>query len=356
MAQQKFWLFAGTYTGSGSEGIYVYKFDAATGKIETVSSIKVDNPSYVAVSKNGKNIYSVTENGGENPGEVSAFAFDNKTGKLSFLNKKSSMGDHPCYVAVNDNCKWVAAANYSGGSLSLHGIKKDGSLNDVFQKIQHTGTGPVTSRQEKPHVHSVTFSPDEKYLIAADLGTDELTAYPFDSKKQTPLDAKNAIVIKTEPGAGPRHIAFHPTKPLIYVMEELSGNVAVYNFTKDNTTVLQTVISDTISPLPDRGSADIHLSPDGKFLYTSNRGKADNITIFAVNADGTLTTKGYEPVLGEGPRNFMIDPTGNFLLVANQRTNNIVVFKRDTATGLLMHTNNDISLQKPVCLKMTAVK
>jgi 6-phosphogluconolactonase len=355
MAQQKFWLFAGTYTGSGSNGIYVYKFDAATGNIDATSSINVDNPSYIAISNNGKNVYSVTENGGENPGEISAFSFNNKLGKLTFLNKKSTMGDHPCYVAVDAKNKWVAAANYSGGSLTIKGLNKNGSINDIFQKIQHQGTGPVSSRQEKPHVHSVTFSPDEKYLVAADLGTDKVTAYPFTNKKRSPLDTENPVVITTAPGAGPRHIAFHPSQSLVYIMEELSGTVSVYNFGAGKTGLLQTIISDTISPLPDRGSADIHFSPDGNFLYTSNRGNANNLTIYAVNEDGTLTTKGYQSVQGEGPRNFIIDPTGNYLLVANQKTNNIVVFKRDISTGLLTSTGKTISISKPVCLKMTAI-
>jgi 6-phosphogluconolactonase len=355
-AQQQ-WLFAGTYTGTGSKGIYVYKFDPANGTAIPVSTVAAENPSYLALSADGNFLYSVTENGGSNPGSVSAFAFDKQTGQLKVLNTQLSGGDHPCYVSVDKNNKWVAVANYTGGSLSMLGVNKDGSLQPAAQTIQHYGGSVVESRQKAPHVHMTVFSPKEEYVVANDLGTDEVNAYAFKSSKPLPLDTAATIRLKMKPGAGPRHLAFHPSKPLVYVLEELTGTVSVHHFSKNNVSLVQTIDSDTTSALPDKGSADIHISDDGKFLYTSNRGKANYISIYAIDADsGKLKMIGTQPVSGIQPRNFTLDKTGNYILVANQGTDNVVIFKRDKGTGLLSATGNQLSIPKPVCIKMMEIQ
>ncbi|MES2649796.1 MAG: lactonase family protein [Bacteroidota bacterium] len=356
LGQSQQWLFVGTYTGTGSKGIYVYKFNEAVGTAELVSTVDCENPSYLALSADGNFLYSISENGGDNPGSINAFSFNKTTGQLTFINKQLTGGDHPCYVAVNKKNKWVAAANYTGGSLSILGINKDGSLKPAAQVIQHYGGSVLESRQKAPHVHMTIFSPREKYLVANDLGTDEVNAYRFKAKKRKPLDTAAVIKIKLNAGSGPRHLAFHPSKALIYILEELTGNVSVRHFSKKDISKVQIIGSDTTSPLPDKGSADIHISGDGKFLYTSNRGKANYITIYSVAENGELTSLGTQPVLGIQPRNFTIDETGDFLLVANQGTNNVVIFKRNKTTGLLTEIGKQLSIPKPVCLKMMNVE
>lgn len=354
-AQQQ-WLFAGTYTGTGSKGIYVYKFDPASGTATSVSSIACENPSYLALSADGNFLYSVTENGGDKPGSVSAFAFDKKTGELKLLNTQPSGGDHPCYVSVDTKNSWVAVANYTGGNFSMLPVSKDGSLQPAVQTIQHHGAGIVESRQKAPHVHMTIFSPEEKYVVVNDLGTDEVSAYSFKRKKDQPLDTTADIRLKMAAGAGPRHLEFNTSHKLVYVLEELSGKISVHHFTKNNVSLVQTIDADTTSSLPDKGSADIHMSPDGKFLYASNRGKANYISIYSIDpALGELKMIGTQSVLGLQPRNFVIDKTGNYLIVANQGSDNVVIFKRDTNTGLLSTRGNELSIPKPVCVKVMAI-
>ena len=360
-AQFDQFLLIGTYTNNGSEGIYVYKFNTATGEMAYVSKARAENPSYLDITPNGKFVYAVGENGGDRPGDVNAFEFDSKTGQLRFLNREGSGGDHPCYVSVamqNSGGYYVTAANYTGGSFSVRKTTPEGILATGVQVVQHYGSSVHPGRQTKPHVHSTIFSPGEKYLLVSDLGMDEVRIYPFSKKSEMPIDTTKVIVVKTSPAAGPRHLAFHKTLPVFYVVEEISGTVTAWELHKKDAEKLQTIASDTITQTDDKGSADIHLSPDGRFLYTTNRGKANNIAIYAVDAKtGLLSIKGYSSVLGEKPRNFMIDPTGNFLLVANQNSNNIVVFKRDSYTGLLTPTGKQLTeIKSPVCLKMTPVK
>ncbi|CAN5471236.1 hypothetical protein BH10BAC3_BH10BAC3_02950 [soil metagenome] len=213
----------------------------------------------------------------------------------------------------------------------------------------------MESRPKAPHVHRNVFSPTEKYVVANDLGPDEVNAYSFKSNNSKPLDTSATIRLKMKPGSGPRHLAFHPSMPLVYVLEELTGTVSVHNFTKHNVSLVQTIDSDTTSALPDKGSADIHFSADGKFLYASNRGKANYITIYSVDAlTGKLKMLGTQSVLGIQPRSFTTDNTGKYVLVANQGSNNVVIFKRDAVTGLLSATGSELSIPKPVCVKVMA--
>jgi 6-phosphogluconolactonase len=353
---QKFYLFVGTYTnGNASKGIYVYQFDAATGDAKLVSTAASASPSYLALAPGGKFLYAANESEKKDSSGVSAFAFDKRTGQLRFLDWQSSGGDGPCYVSVDARRKWVMVANYGGGSLAALPVHADGSLGALTQLIQHSGAGPNKERQEKPHVHSVTFTPDERYLITADLGLDELSVHKFNAAAAThPLSALPVSALHTSPGDGPRHISFYPGKPYVYAMMEMGGAVDVLRWTNG-----KLIATQRISSLPegfkgDIGSADIHVAPKGKFLYASNRGDANSLAIYAIDtATGELTIKGFEPTQGTTPRNFMIDPTGHWLLVANQRSDNIVIFSIDKATGLLKSTGKQLSVPAPVCLKMT---
>lgn len=354
---QNYYMFVGTYTQGKSEGIYVFRFNAVTGTATKVSSIRSSNPSYLELSPNGKFLYAVNENGSDQPGGVSAFAFDPVKGRLRLLNKQQSGGADPCYISVNNLGNWAVVANYNGGNLAALHLRGDGSLDSLSQLIQHRGSGANPERQEKAHVHSVVFSPDQHYLVAADLGLDKEMIYQFDPGNWQPLaDAKDSFV-SCIPGSGPRHFVFQLHKPYAYLIEELSGTVDAYHY-EDG----QLINFQHISTHPDnftgiKGSADIHISPDGQFLYASNRGDANNIAIFSIDPSrGKLKVKGFTPTLGKTPRNFMIDPTGHFLLVANQETGNIVIFRINRKTGMLAETGKQIAVPNPVCLKMLKIQ
>lgn len=352
---QQFYLFVGTYTNKNtSKGIYVYRFDAATGDMKPVSTAAAENPSYLAIAPGGKYVYAVNENDGAKPGGVSAYSFNKQTGQLQLINHQLSGGDDPCYVSVDAHRKWVMVANYSGGNLSALPVHADGSLAPLTQLIQHTGTGPNTKRQEKAHVHSVIFTPDEKYLLSADLGLDKLAVYQFNPTTSShPLTAPTDSTVHIQPGSGPRHLDFYPGKPYIYLLTEMGGIVDVYHVAGGQFHPIQQISSHPAGYTGTIGSADIHVAPGGRFLYASNRGDANNIAIFSIDAaTGKLTPKGYQPTLGKTPRNFMIDPTGHWLLVANQNSDNVVLFRIDPATGLLKDTGKQLSIPAPVCLKM----
>lgn len=346
-------LIVGTYTNTGkSEGIYVYNFDANTAEVKSKNLIKgVANPSYVALGKDNKFIYSVNETGGTSA--ASAFRFDAPSGQLTFLNKKPTQGGDPCYIIADD--KNVITANYSGGSISVFGIEKDGSLSDLKQLIKHSGKGPNTSRQESAHVHMAQFTPDRRFVLVNDLGTDKIYLYKYNP------DGGNKVLVAADsiqvtPGGGPRHLIFSKDGKYAYLIYELDGGITVFNY-QDGTLnkIQQTKITED-GFKGENGGADIHLSPDGKFLYASNRGSENKITVFAVEKGGLLSARSYTSTLGKGPRNFVIDPTGKYLLVGHQYTNNIVIFERNAQTGALKDTGKRIDIGAPVCLVFTPVK
>lgn len=354
---QSYFLFTGTYTTGSSEGIYVYKFDAGTGRVSPVDTVRqIPNPSYLTLSEDGRFLYAASENGGKNPGMLYAFSVDPALGTIKPLNQMPSHGDYPCYITVSKNRKWVIAANYGGGNLIAYEVKQDGSLSDHYQLIQHTGSGPNKNRQEAPHVHSTIFSPDQHYLFAPDLGTDQVSVYRFSASDEQPLAPAKPPFAAIKSGNGPRHIAFHPNKKWMYVIEELGGTVSAWNYHKGSVKEFQRIDAHPEGYTGERGSADIHVSPDGNYLYASNRFEANNIAVFKIDqTTGQLTLKGFQDVLGKKPRNFIIDPTGRYVIVANQETNDIRFFKRDIITGLLAPTNIVITVGNPVCLQLLPI-
>jgi 6-phosphogluconolactonase len=350
--ENKLNLIVGTYTKScDSKGIYVYEFDSNTGGFILKSNTEnILNPSYLTVSIDNKFIYSVSEN--DKKSSVSAFGFNSKTGKLNFLNYQDPKGQNPCYI-INDD-KNVITANYSSGNISVLGKNSDGSIGAVKQVVQHTGKSLNAKRQEAPHAHMVYFSPDKKYVLATDLGTDKVYSYQYDSNSATEvLQLKNSIDVKA--GSGPRHLIFSKDGKYVYVLQELDGTITSFSYVKgllkkvSETTVVATDFKGDI------GAADIHISPDGKFLYATNRGTANDISAFKIFKNGKLEFVQRTSTLGKGPRNFNIDPTGNFLLVGHQYTNEIVIFKRDKTTGMLINTGKKIDLCSPVCLVFTKI-
>jgi 6-phosphogluconolactonase len=351
---QNYYLFVGTYTSGKSKGIYVYDFNAATGQAKPVSETESKNPSYLAIAAGGRFVYAVSENGGK-PGEVSAFSFDKKAGQLSFINKQESGGADPCYISVNSDRSWAVVANYSSGSLSALPIAGDGSLKPAAQVIVHTGKGANANRQEKPHVHSVFFTPDQQFILSADLGTDKLMIYRFHKNEGMPLSDAADSFVSVLPGSGPRHLAFHPSKPFFYLVSELTGSIDEFSYQGEKIKHIERVATTPSDFKGDIGSADIHITPNGKFLYATNRGDANNIAMYSIdNSSGKLHSIGYQSVLGKHPRNFIIDPGGHFLLVANRDTDNVVVFKINEQTGLLKETGTQIAIPNPVCLKLLA--
>lgn len=344
-----YFLIIGTYTTAPTDGIEVYRFDSKKGKFEFANRTPIQNPSYLALSPDQKYLYSVSETGNPNGGGVTAFSFDNRSGLLSKINNQPSSGNHPCYVSVHKNGKWVAAGNYSTGNLVYYPVTKDGSIGTATM-IQHKGSSVVKGRQDGPHLHSTVFSPDFKYLLTPDLGLDKVMIYKL--KSGGGIIPDNPGFVSLKPGAGPRHLEFHPNGKWAYLMEEMSGYVTALKYNKGTLSVIQTINGHSADFKGTVGSADIHVSPDGKFVYCSNRGESNTIGIFRVNpSDGSLTLAGHQSTMGKTPRNFSIDPTGNYLLAANQNTNDVVIFRRDKMTGLLTDTGDRITVNKPVCLK-----
>lgn len=344
-------LLIGTYTSKeGSKGVYVHRFNTETGSSDSISMVEANNPSYLAISPSQDYVYAVGED--ENSG-VYSFSFDKKSGTLIPINFQPTLSSGPCYITIDPSGKNIYTANYGGGSISSFQVNTDGSLTPATSVLSFQGSGPDTTRQKSPHLHSVMFTSAGDYLFATDLGSDRLyrlssTNSPFEG--QPSIDERSLRVFDMPPGTGPRHFAFHPDDDkYLYILGELSGEVALFDYANGDISHKQTVVADSVGA---RGSADIHITPDGRFLYSSNRLQADGIAIFAINADdGTLEKVGYQPT-ARHPRNFVITPNGKYLLVAGRDDNKIQVFEINQDTGLLTNTNQDILIDKPVCLKL----
>jgi 6-phosphogluconolactonase len=344
--QTNYKLVIGTYTAPGkSEGIYVYDFNTTNADFNLLSIEKnVINPSFLALNGDRKFIYAVNEDGTKST--VSAFSFDAAKGKLGFLNKQDAHGADPCYIITDD--KNVIISNYTGGSIAVYGKDQSGALSPAKQIIQHTGSSIDSKRQSSAHVHMARFTPDGKYVVVNDLGEDRIYLYAYHpDASDSVLVFKNSITVK--PGSGPRHIIFSPNGKYAYLIQEMTGAISVFSY-KD--AVLSLIQEETMVAKDfkgENGGADIQLSADGKFLYASNRGTANTITTFAIGKDGKLLNKGNVSTTGNGPRAFSIDPSGNWVLVGHQLTNDITIFKRNKATGLLTGTGKKINIGAPVC-------
>jgi len=350
---QKFYLFVGTYTNTDSKGIYIYEFNSANGQFNWISNTdSVTNPSYLTISKDEKFVYAVNETNGANPGRVTAYSFDKKNGTLHFLNTTASGGDDPCYISTTSDNKWLAVANYTSGTATVFPINSDGTVAP-YSQIIYDSVYRNSREIATPHVHETVFSPDEKYLLTPDLGLDEIITYRFDSAIKQPLILTSAAFTKSEKGSGPRHLVFSKNKKFVYLMHEMGGTVTAYDYNKGKLSEIQKIATFPEGFAGRKDGAEICISPDGKFLYASDRGDLNTITIFSIDrVSGKLNLKGTESTFGKGPRNFIIDPTGNYLLAANQDSRNIVIFKRDMETGLLIKTDKEIEIPRPVCLQM----
>jgi 6-phosphogluconolactonase len=378
---KNFRAYIGTYSTHGSEGIYVCDFDPATGAIENKrvaapfksnDGEEFKNASFLALHPNGKYLYSVSEGDdfrGTNGGGVIGFAIDAATGQLKQTSAASSGGAGPCHLSMNDDGRFVLAANYAGGSVAQLDVGDDGKLvtkdNRPRVFIQHPmcqkGRPRVETsarnpeRQEAPHAHQIVLDAKNRFALVCDLGLDEIFAYRFDAGDGG-LQTSKPRVFDMAPGAGPRHLAFHPNGKFAYVINELDSTVAAYRYDDGTLQELQ-----TISTLPkdshvENTCAEIAVHPSGKFLYASNRGH-DSIAMFSIDsASGKLAPLGHHPTGGRTPRHFTLDPTGAYLLAANQDSDSITVHRIDQSTGRLERTEHTLKVPSPACILIAHTK
>lgn len=349
-------VYIGTYTQNGDQGINQAEFDPASGALQLLGVVgEAKNPSFLALPAGEKFLYAVSEvddYDDSNGGAVSAFAVDSASGRLALLNHQSSGGAGPCFVSVDDAGKNALVANYGGGSVAVLPIDAAGKLQPASCFIQQEGTGPDESRQEGPHAHCIKLDAANRFALACDLGCDKVFIYRFDAKtgKLTPGEQP---WMETEPGAGPRHLAFHPSGKWVYVLNELNSTLtaAAYDGEAGALKRLQTLSTLPAGGVPGNSGAEIVAHPNGKFVYSSNRGH-DSIAMFAIDQQtGKLTSLGQHPVGGKTPRNFNIDPSGKYLLAAAQDSGRIIVHSIDQATGKLTQTDHAIDVPMPVCIK-----
>lgn len=344
-------VYIGTYTEHGSQGIYVCQFDPSTGNLSTPELAAVTpDPSFLAVAPSRRFLYTINETdhfNGQPTGGVSAFSIDRATGKLTLLNQVSSLAPGPAYITLDQTARYVLVANYDEGSVAVYRILPDGKIGDSTAFLRHVGSSVDPERQQGPHAHSIALSPDNRFAIVADLGLDELLVYPFDASNGT-LGAPR--VIKTDPGVGPRHLTLADSGRFVYVINEMRSSLTVYSYHASDGGMASV---QKVSTLPSsfhgkNTAAEVVLHPSGNFLYASNRGDDNSIAVFAVDhAKGTLTLVEFVPTGGKTPRNFAIDPSGQWLIAANQDSNNIVTFRVNSKSGRLAPAGQSIEVNSP---------
>jgi 6-phosphogluconolactonase len=351
------WLmYIGTYTRAPSKGVYGYRFRSATGEITPIGTAglaaETENPSFLAVHPNQRFLYAVNELSryeGRDAGSVSAFSIDRATGALTLLNRVSSRGADPCHLSIDRSGKWLFAANYSGGSVAAFPVHDDGTLGEASAFVQHAGASVNRERQSGPHAHAAVVSPDNRFVLAADLGLDRVVTYRLDPAAGGLAPSEPAFA-PIAPGSGPRHLAFRPDGAFVYVLNEMLSAVAAFRYDAARGTLAEL---QTVSTLPegftgDNSGAEIVMHPGARFLYASNRGH-DSIAIFRIDAaKGTLAPVDRVSTRGKTPRSFAIDPSGRFLVAANQGSGTLVTFRIDQETGGLMPTGATVEVPSPV--------
>lgn len=337
-------LIVGTFTrANNSEGIYIYDFDTKTANSKALNIIKSPaDQGYLALSNDNKFIYSTYML--KDKSAVTAYTFKDKNAEAKLINQLPA-GQNPCYI-ITDGIN-VITASYGGGNINVFGLKNDGSLSTEKQLIQHTGSGP-DPRQVSAHAHQVMFSPDKKYVLAVDLGEDKIYTYQYDANAEKPLAFKTSL--NTDAGSGPRHLTFSPNGKYVYLVHEFTGKISVFNYQDGNLTLQQQIETTAPNFEGKIDGAAIQISADGKFLYQSNRGDANTISTFSIAKNGNLKLVETVSTLGKGPRFFTIDPSGKYVLVAHQYTNDVVIFTRNNKTGKLTDSGKRINVGTPVCL------
>jgi 6-phosphogluconolactonase len=350
-------LYIGAYTNGASKGILLARFNSKTGTISTPElAVATPNPTFLAIHPGNRFIYAVNEVGswnGQKTGIVSAFSIE-KGGKLRLLNQVSSKGSGPCHVALDSKGRVALVANYGSGSIASYKLASDGQLSEAVSFFQDTGYGPNKARQEGPHAHSNTLSADNRYVVSCDLGTDRLSLYELDTENAQ-LVPSNPPFVRAVPGGGPRHFTFHPNDKFAYVCNEILSSVTAFQWNRfrGELTEIQTV-----SALPkgfsgENTAAEIRIHPLNGHLYVSNRGH-NSIAVFDITKDGKLALVEITPTGGKTPRNFNFDPTGRWLLAANQGSDDITVLEVVHKKATLRATGNAVKCGTPLCLRFLA--
>ena len=358
--EKQFLVYVGTYTGNGSEGIYAYRFNPTNGTLTALGLVaKTENPSFLAIDSAGSFLYSVNELDtfqNQNTGAVSVFKIDKKTGSLTLLQQVSSLGAAPAHLSLDKSGRYLLVANYNGGNVAVFPIASDGKLGDQTALVQNSGSSVNKDRQSSPHAHFIRVTANNKFALTADLGVDKVYINAFDANRGT-LVAVDSGFINMQPGSGPRHIAYTPSDKFVYVLNELTSTVSVFYFDPETGSMK---VGKTISTLPTNfdginSTAEIRTNASGTFLYVSNRGD-NSIAQYAINSeDGNLTAVTWISSGGKTPRNFEIDPTGQWLFAANQNSDNIVLFRIDENTGQLKHAAEYSGIISPVCIQFMSV-
>ena len=348
--------YIGTYTSDGrSKGIYRLLLDTTSGAMR-VDGLAAEsrNPSFLALHPNGRTLYAVNEvqdHDGKPTGGVSAFTVARDSGRLTPLNRLASHGKDPCYVSVDRTGRTALVANYTSGTIASFTLRRDGSLGVARTVVQHEGRGPNVERQTSAHAHCILTDPTNTHVLAADLGIDGVLVYPFDERTGSLATVGTRVAAK--PGAGPRHLAFHPNGRFLYVVNELDSTLAVYAYDGDRGSLdqLQVTAASPGGTVEGNHPADVHVASSGRYLYSSNRGD-DTIAVFGIDArSGQVTPVEQVSTGGLTPRNFALDPTDRFLLVANQGSDSILSFRVDAETGRLTPTGERVELPMPVCIR-----
>jgi 6-phosphogluconolactonase len=354
-------VYIGTYTGAKSKGIYVCHLDGTTGAVSTpVLAAETPGPSFLDTDARGHFLYAVNSVNtfeGRPAGAITAFSIDQTDGRLTQLNQRSTIGTGPCHVALDRSGKNALVANYGNGSESVLPIQPDGTLGDPSSYIQFEGHGANPDRQEKPHAHGTTFDASNHFAFVCDLGTDRIMSYRLDAEEGK-LTPNEPPWFSVHAGAGPRHMAIHPTRPFAYVINEMQSSITGMRMDASRGSFREIQM---VSLVPDgftnqNTGSEIAIHPSGKFLYGSNRGH-DSIAVFQIDpGHGTLSPVQHQPTHGKTPRNFGIDPTGNFLIAANQDSDNLVVFRINQETGKLAPTGQELTVGSPVCVKFVKLE
>lgn len=340
----KFIGYAGTYTRESSEGIYRFVLNTETGQLENVEvAAKVGSPTYLVTSNDNKFLYSVSQQ--DQQGGVAAYSINQNNGELTYLNEQLADGAPPCHLDVLNGT--VVTGNYHKGTVDMFKVQQNGQVDAASSVIQHEGTGPH-ERQEKPHVHYTAYTPDGNYIAVADLGTDEVVTYQVQNDELVQVS-----ILKVKAGSGPRHLTFHPNGKWAYLLNELSSEVTVLDYDAEIGSFAE---KQYIKAIPadfseTNDASAIHISSDGRFVYSGNRGH-NSIAVFSVDQDsGELTFVEHVSSGGEWPRDFVLDPSEKFLIASNQHTGNLVLFARDEETGKLTQLDSEVKVPEVVCVK-----
>ena len=348
-------IFISSFAAGDKGAIEAFSLDSSTGRMNRIQrTTGVEHPFFFVISPDQKFLYSIHAKsfGGREPEEVAAYALEGRTGRLKLLNRQSTHGTASCYVAIDATGKTVLVANYTMGSVASFPVQNDGSLGAAASIIQHVGSSIDPVRQKGPNAHCIVISPDNRFAFAADLGTDQVLSYRVD-KTTAKLTPNTPPFSKAPAGAGPRHLTFHPDGKHVYVINELQNSVTMSDYDANSGVMID---RQTISTLPTgfqgvSHCADLKITPNGKFLYGTNRGH-DSIACYRIEADGSLKLIAIEPSLGKGPQNLLITGDGKRVLCANMPGNSVAVFEIDDQTGRLKSIGEPFEITSPSCIRL----